>query len=96
MVIKKCRLIGQVEVSGAKNSALRLLAASLLTDEAVQILNSPNSLLDMQVHIAMLRVLGKTCIEDKHSLKIEENKKIETDLVWNERSIRNTLLILVL
>jgi UDP-N-acetylglucosamine 1-carboxyvinyltransferase len=94
MVIKKCRLIGQVEVSGAKNSALRLLAASLLTDEAVQILNSPNSLLDMQVHIAMLRVLGKTCIEDKHSLKIEENKKIETDLVWNERSIRNTLLIL--
>ena len=94
MVIKKCRLIGQVEVSGAKNSALRLLAASLLTDEAVQILNSPNSLLDMQVHIAMLRVLGKTCIEDKHSLKIEENKKIETDLLWNERSIRNTLLIL--
>jgi len=94
MVIRKCRLIGEVEVSGAKNSALRLLAASLLTDEAVQIFNSPNSLLDMQVHIAMLRVLGKTCIEGKDSLKIEESKKIATDLVWNDRSIRNTLLIL--
>lgn len=94
MIVRKCRLNGQIEISGAKNSALKLLVASILTDEAVQILNSPNSLLDMQVHIAMLRVLGKTCIEDKHSLKIEENKKIETDLVWNERSIRNTLLIL--
>lgn len=85
---------GRVEVSGAKNSALRLLAASILTDEPLEILRSPNGLSDMQVHISMLKKIGKTCIDKKNYLRIEENNKITHELLWNERSIRNTLLIL--
>lgn len=92
--ITKSKLEGQVKLSGAKNSALRLLAASLLTDEVVEIFRSPNGLLDMQVHISMLKKMGKTCIEKANYLRIEENKKITNELLWDERSIRNSLLIL--
>ena len=56
--IQKAQLQGQVRLSGAKNSALRLLAASLLTEDVVELYNSPNGLLDMQVHIKMLNKIG--------------------------------------
>lgn len=91
--IQKSQLNGQVRLSGAKNSALKLLTASVLTDETVEILNSPNGLLDMQVHIKMLNQMGKTCVEGHRHLKITENT-LQTELLWDERSIRNSLLIL--
>ena len=91
--IRKAQLQGQVRLSGAKNSALRLLAASLLTEDVVELYNSPNGLLDMQVHIKMLDKMGKTCEEGDRYLKITENA-INPELLWDERSIRNSLLIL--
>lgn len=92
--ITKRKLVGKVEVSGAKNAALRLLAASVLTSEPVELFRSPNGLLDMQVHIAMLNKMGKTCIEEDGYLRIEEKQTITNQLHWDERSIRNSLLIL--
>lgn len=93
--VSKGRLEGSVTVDGAKNSALRLLAASLLTDETLTLTNYPSGLLDAQVHVDMLEALGKTCtlLNDKE-IAIKENQKPSTQLVWNQRSIRNTLLIL--
>ena len=91
--IQKAQLHGQVRLSGAKNSGLKLLTASVLTDEPVEILNAPNGLLDMQVHIKMLNKMGKTCEEGDRYLKITENT-INPELLWDERSIRNSLLIL--
>ncbi|GAB5565784.1 MAG: UDP-N-acetylglucosamine 1-carboxyvinyltransferase [Winogradskyella sp.] len=91
--IHKSRLEGQVRLSGAKNSALRLLAASLLTEDTVELYNCPNGLLDMQVHIKMLNKIGKFCTEGERCLRITENH-INTELLWDERSIRNSLLIL--
>lgn len=94
-IIRKTKLNGKVKVSGAKNSALRLLAASLLTDETVELDNFPNNLIDIQLHVEMLKVLGKKCLIGKDSIRITEfaNKPI-TDLIWEKHSIRNTLLIL--
>ena len=94
LIVHKSRLIGQVELSGAKNSALKLLTASILTEEPVEIFRSPNGLLDMQVHISMLKKMGKTCIEKENYIRIEENNPINNQLLWDERSIRNSLLIL--
>lgn len=94
ITVKKSRLVGQVELSGAKNAALKLLTASVLTDEPIEIFRSPNGLLDMQVHISMLSKMGKTCIEKDNYLRIEENYPITNELLWDERSIRNSLLIL--
>lgn len=93
--ISKSQLNGQVRLSGAKNSALRLLAASLLTGEDIELTNFPNGLLDVQVHLKMLEVLGKIYTTESDTVRIIENKNTTTNhLLWEERSIRNTLLIL--
>src|SRR5690606_10303410 len=92
--ITKGRLYGKVKVSGAKNSALRLLAASILTEEQVELNNFPNGLLDVQVHLEMLKVLGKGFKTDADNVVIIENNSTATILDWKGRSIRNTLLIL--
>ena len=94
LTVTKSKLIGSVSVSGAKNAALKLLTASILTDESVELFSSPNDLLDMQIHIGMLKKIGKTCKEVKNYLKIEENQKLNNQLLWDDRSIRNSLLIL--
>jgi UDP-N-acetylglucosamine 1-carboxyvinyltransferase len=92
--ITKGRLSGQVTCSGAKNSALKLLTASLLTEEPVELLNFPIGLLDIQLHLDMLKVLGKTYKTNLDYTKITEEAKGITALTWHDRSIRNTLLIL--
>jgi len=35
-------LSGEISISGAKNSALKLMVACLLTDEVLQLTNMPN------------------------------------------------------
>lgn len=93
--VNKTRLNGSVKVSGAKNSSLRLLAASILTDETLELFNFPNGLLDVQVHLDMLKVLGKEYAVSGDYVKITEiDSSTTTTLAWEERSIRNTLLIL--
>lgn len=92
--VENSRLEGAVSLSGAKNSILRLLAASLLTDELIQINNYPQDILDAQIHVQMLEKLGKECFVNNELITIKENKNISTTLKWEERSIRNTLLIL--
>ena len=92
--ITKGRLVGTVKVSGAKNSALRLLAASILTEELIELNNFPNGLLDVQVHLDMLKVLGKSFTCENDTVSISEETSNITKLDWEERSIRNTLLIL--
>lgn len=92
--IAPSRLEGSVRVSGAKNSVLRLLAASLLTSEPVLLRNYPTGLLDAVVHVGMLEALGKRCTMDGRQLRIEEAEAPPSELRWSGRSIRNTLLIL--
>ena len=91
--VSKSVLNGEVTISGAKNSSLRLLAASILTDEEIELKNVPNGILDFQVHLEMLEVLGKTVKKNKNQVFIDGKIKTNT-LIWDKRSIRNTLLIL--
>ena len=93
IIVENSTLDGKVRVSGAKNSALRLLAASILTKEPIILNNSPNKILDMKIHIEMLEVLGKSCIVEDDKITINEND-FQNELLWTKRSIRNTLLIL--
>ncbi|WP_147105631.1 UDP-N-acetylglucosamine 1-carboxyvinyltransferase [Nesterenkonia populi] len=50
--------LGRVRVSGAKNSATRLLAAGLLSDERVELQNFPTQLVDVGHKVAFARTLG--------------------------------------
>jgi len=51
-------LRGTVEISGAKNAAIKAIAASLLTDEPVTIENVPR-IRDVEVDLDIIRALGK-------------------------------------
>lgn len=92
--VRPSRLSGTVHVSGAKNSVLRLMAASLLSSEPIELANYPAGLLDAQVHASMLERLGKRCTLSDGTLTIEEIATPPSSLDWDGRSIRNTLLIL--
>jgi UDP-N-acetylglucosamine 1-carboxyvinyltransferase len=93
--VRRSRLMGEVQLDGAKNSALRLLAASLLTAGPVTLTNYPSGLLDAIVHEDMLRALGKTVVPaGPRAVRITEAAPPASRLVWRGRSIRNTLLIL--
>lgn len=48
--------VGRVSVSGAKNSATRLLAAALLSDELVELSNFPTKLVDVGRKIGFCRL----------------------------------------
>ena len=91
--VDKSVVRGEVTISGAKNSVLRLMAASLLCKGPVVLENYPENLLDVQVHEGMLKALGKAVYPSKDRVVIEDGD-ITSELIWEGRSIRNTLLIL--
>lgn len=92
--VQHSRLEGSVRISGAKNSVLRLMAATLLTADRVRLANYPATLRDAQVHLGMLEALGKRCCVVDGRLVVEEAQAPGSRLEWHGRSIRNTLLIL--
>ena len=65
--------VGRVRVSGAKNSATRLLAAALLADQTVNLGNFPTRILDAEVKAAFARKLGASIVFD------HENERVTID-----------------
>ena len=65
-----CKLSGFLKVSGAKNSALVLMAASILSEEEVRLRNIP-LLTDIDVMINILNTLGIQTSRDKENLIIK-------------------------
>jgi len=70
LVEKSGPLTGTVKVNGAKNSVLKLMAASLLAEEACYIESVPE-LLDVEVMITLLESLGQVVKYDKEHETIE-------------------------
>ena len=63
-------LAGEVEIGGAKNAALAILAASIMTDETVLVENVPD-VRDTKVLIAAMESVGaKVTYVDRHTVKI--------------------------
>lgn len=91
-IVQRSRLAGTVDISGAKNSSLRLLVASLLTDEPV-ILRNVSDILDVRIQKEMLEKVGKRVNVGKGVFTITEHGSLQ-DLRWESRTIRNTLLML--
>ncbi len=86
---------GAVQLAGAKNSALRLLAASILFRGAVRIERCPRTLSDITVHTRMLTAMGHEILwEGDDTCIVQPEQAPSPHLFWEGRSIRNTLLIL--
>ncbi len=63
-------LVGEVEIGGAKNAALAILAASIMTDETVTIENLPN-VRDINVLLEAMEGIGaKIDRVDEHTVRI--------------------------
>lgn len=88
-------LKGELRASGAKNSALKMLAAALLADEPVVISNVPH-LRDITTMIELLGSLGvEVVIDEKMNIEIHANTiksfKAPYDLVKTMRASFNVL-----
>jgi UDP-N-acetylglucosamine 1-carboxyvinyltransferase len=64
-------LSGEIRIAGAKNSALPILAATLLTDETVQVCNLPH-LYDITTMLELLGCMGVEPVVDE-KLNVEVN-----------------------
>src|SRR5512143_3032269 len=63
-------LSGEVRVAGAKNAALPILAAALLTREPVRILNVPD-LNDVGTMLRLLERMGVRARRDGHAVELD-------------------------
>lgn len=86
---------GSVSVSGAKNSATRLLAAAMTSAETVRIRNFPTHLVDAEAKIRFMRDLGIN-VEVNHEQSIVEiatqNIRLHQDMDYDV-PIRTTYLL---
>lgn len=63
-------LVGEVEIGGAKNAALAILAAAIMTDETVVVENVPD-VRDTNVLMKAMESVGATVVKvDRHTVKI--------------------------
>ncbi len=68
-------VFGEIKISGNKNAALPLLAATLLTDEEIVLKNVPN-IKDVQVMCNLLEDIGTTIIkENDNTLRIKSGSR---------------------
>lgn len=93
IMVSPSEVYGEVSITGAKNSVLKLLTASILTDSPIELSNYPKMMLDVTVLEQMLGLLGKKI---RHKSGIAEicGSVDTTHLDWKGRSIRLTLLVL--
>lgn len=66
----KNRLYGECEIQGAKNSALPILAASLICDGKSTIRNCPD-ILDIDATVGILRYLGCDVIKNEYGIAVD-------------------------
>lgn len=64
------RLRGSVRVAGAKNSALKLMAATIMAPGVYHLSNVPN-ISDVRIMAKVLRTLGASAVHSGHDLKID-------------------------
>lgn len=79
----KSKLRGNINVSGAKNAALPIIAASLLTDETCRINNVPD-ILDIKILLKIIEEMGAEVKQQKDQIEIKAKNisldNIESDL----------------
>ena len=76
-------LNGEVEIGGAKNAALAILAAAIMTDETVTIENLPN-VRDINVLLNAIQEIGaKVDRIDAHTVKINDHLSVILMLTMN-------------
>lgn len=87
-------LNGKVKVSGAKNSASKLLVASLLTNEKCILHNSPNKISDLILTKEICESLGSKINIDKDSLT-SQTKEVSNYIIDKDSGNKTRIAILL-
>ena len=91
-----CKIKGKVKISGAKNSALVLLAATLLFEKPVTLKNLPR-VKDINTMLNLLKSLGSkiTLSKDRKTVRIQNKKKMKTLASYSlVKTMRASILVL--
>jgi UDP-N-acetylglucosamine 1-carboxyvinyltransferase len=91
----KQKLKGEVNISAAKNSALKILIATLLTNKKIKLKNLPLKLEDIKTEIMIIKKLGSV-IQSKKDKTIIDPSGIKDYKIpmFKERSIRTSPLFI--
>lgn len=86
---------GVVRVSGAKNSATRLLSAALITDRPVELTDFPTQLVDVGHKIRFIRALGGRVEvdNDRGAITVDASQYVSEVLKDYDYPIRTTYLL---
>ena len=76
-------LNGTIKVSGAKNAALPILIATLLTDEPCVIENVPATLRDLRTTFRLLESLGKKVVVEGSTVKVLSTGSLKTQAPYD-------------
>ncbi len=88
------KLKGSVKISGAKNSALPLIAATILAKNKTKITNVPN-VSDVKTLIKLLEILGSKFHFENNILEIDTSKITNTTAVYEiVKTMRASILVL--
>ncbi len=92
------KIFGEIELSGAKNASLPLIAAACLCSEQVTLHNMPVELNDLKVMISVLRDIGFKIEVSGHSVTINpvNGEELTSDVPEAAAKIRYSLLLLPL
>lgn len=94
MVVGGSPLSGSIPISGAKNSVLPLLAASLLFRGGCEIHNCPH-LTDVEAAVEILRHLGCQVAWEDHTIRVEAKELIHNEIPQNMMTkMRSSILFL--
>jgi UDP-N-acetylglucosamine 1-carboxyvinyltransferase len=88
------KAFGEVTISGNKNSALPLIAATLLTDESVILKNIPN-IKDVNTMLDLVKELGsKVELLSSNTIKITSGKRLNTLIDEKVELVRGSILFM--
>lgn len=87
-------LVGTVRISGAKNAALPILCATLLSDGASKLRNVPK-LRDMETTSALLRFLGRDVSFDAPEVNVAAGSRVKPEAPYElVKQMRASVLVL--
>lgn len=87
-------LVGEVQAAGAKNAALPILCASLLTADPLELSNVPQ-LQDIATTIRLLKLLGVKTERDEKRLTLQADSLVSTEAPYElVKTMRASILVL--
>ncbi len=93
-IIGKTKLSGEVKISGAKNAALPLIAATILAKNEITICNMPN-VVDINTLLKLINKLGGTFKKIDNCIKINTSKLHNTTATYDiVKTMRASILVL--